>query len=111
MTASLDLGPAREAAESALVAELVDLDVTVEAALAVIVEVAVAAAVPHIERAIRDGEDVETEWALEYEAGYHGCEDEADAVELAQWYVQPNRVVRREVRRGPWVARGGEATE
>jgi hypothetical protein len=43
------------------------------------------------------------EWAVEYEAGVHGCDDEAQALEWQQWLMQPNRVVYRWVQRGPWL--------
>lgn len=75
------------------------------------VEPVVAAALPFLERAVRDGGDTFTEWAVQYDGGVQGCDDEAQAEEWQQWLIQPNRVVSREIHRGPWVARGGEATE
>jgi hypothetical protein len=88
-TDGFDLGPAREAATDALVTEIIDLDVTVETALLVIVDVVVAAAVPHIERAIRDRI--------------------ADEIEQIPWDFDDPFTWRDAMSEAARVARGGEA--
>lgn len=55
-------------------------------------------------RTILDEADTFVEWGVEYGAGVNVYDEQADAEEWAQWLVQPNQVVRRDVYRTPWVA-------
>lgn len=64
-----------------------------------------------IRNEIADESAIITEWAVQYDHGVHSCDDEMQAEEWQPLLPQPNRVVRREVRRGPWLARSEEATE